>query len=216
MTSAIEQIGDRAEPALEVAVEGSGGQESLAPGATEALWVEAREYIWLDDFRNGTSTKAIALREGVTARRIRLGVLRARDRERASYLRDSRNGEFLRKRDRGRSPVSWGSAARSAGRWESRYPPRLVPFFPIGPFTPQSRCSHRGPIRPGSRFCCMVCSRSGVDDHQALKRDPRTDPRPEPKVAPPASPAPGRETRKERRRRLFAALHAGPRPAVAV
>jgi hypothetical protein len=63
----------------------------------------------------------------------------------------------------------------------------------------------------------MVCSKSGVDDHPALKRNPRIDPRPEPEAVPrQAKAAPRTETRKERRRRLFASLQDGPRPAVAV
>jgi hypothetical protein len=44
----------------------------------------------------------------------------------------------------------------------------------------------------------MVCSRSGVDDHPALKRDPRTDPRPERRAAALVRVAGVRETRKQR------------------
>lgn len=205
MAGTIERLGDRAEPRREVA------------GATGPLLTEAREYIWLDDFRNGMSTEAIAVREGVSSRRVRSGLQRARARERASCTRDSRGRDTLRERDRGGAP-SPGSTARSPGRWGWESPLKLVPFFPIGAFTPRSTCPHRGPIRPGSSLCCMVCSRSGVDDHPELKRDPRTDPRPEPKAAPPARPVATRETRKQRRKRLFmsAPLDADPHPAVAV
>jgi len=45
----------------------------------------------------------------------------------------------------------------------------------------------------------MVCSRSGVDDHPALKRDPRTDARPERRAAALVTVAGVRETRKQRR-----------------
>lgn len=47
--------------------------------------------------------------------------------------------------------------------------PRLVPLFPIGSYTPHSKCAHSGPIERGSVFCCMVCHTSGQDDHPALK-----------------------------------------------
>jgi hypothetical protein len=208
MTSTIERIGEAAEPDREVARE-----ESCGPGAMGGLWAQAREYIWLDDVRSGIGIKAIALREGVGERRVQYGVKRARARESASSLRDSRARDVLRDRDVGKSARTWGSA----GKWGpgSGYPPRLIPLFPIGPFTPQSKCPHIGPIRPGSRVCCMICSRSGVDDHPELKRDPRTDPRPEAKALPRARPATGHETRKQRRGRLFAALQNGPSQAVA-
>jgi len=55
----------------------------------------------------------------------------------------------------------------------------------------------------------MVCSQSGVDDHPALKRDPRSDPRPERKAAALVRVAGVRETRKQRRHRLNAAGQAG-------
>jgi hypothetical protein len=62
----------------------------------------------------------------------------------------------------------------------------------------------------------MVCSRSGMDDHPALKRDPRNDPRPEVKAAKLTLPVVGRETRKERRKRLFAVHLVPPETAAAV
>ena len=74
---------------------------------------------------------------------------------------------------------------------------RLVPLFPLGAFTPQSECPHRGPIRPGSTLCCMVCSRSGMDGHPSLKWDRRFGPRPERK---PDALIPERQTRRERRK----------------
>lgn len=60
----------------------------------------------------------------------------------------------------------------------------LIPLFPITSFTPKSKCPHRGPIRPGSAFCCMVCSKSGKDGTRALplKVKPPPDPKPEPRA----------------------------------
>ena len=132
----------------------------------------AREYIWLWDHRHGTSAKAIAIREGVTVQRVEFGLERAQAQEKSC-------------------------PSNSAVR-----PPRLVPFFPIGSYTPQSKCGHLRPIDAWSVLCCMVCHQSGVDDHPALKRDPLTEPAPEPKPA--AEPRRARrETRKQRRQRMF-------------
>lgn len=95
--------------------------------------------------------------------------------------------------------------AEAEAEAESREPYRppfwvhsIVPLFPIGPFTPESVCAHKGPIQPGSRFYCPVCHQSGFDGHPHLRRDPRTEPKPEPK--PPASAKPPRaKTRREKR-----------------
>jgi hypothetical protein len=57
-----------------------------------------------------------------------------------------------------------------------RQAPRLVPLFPIGSYTPQSRCAHSGPIERGSVLCCMVCHTSGQDDHPALQYRCAVDP----------------------------------------
>jgi hypothetical protein len=140
------------------------------------LRVLAREYIWLWDTRHGVSPKEISMREGVSLARVRFGVSRAR-------------------------------ALEKSGWTESEIaPPHLVPLFPLGAFTPQSPCGHNRPIKPGSFFCCVVCHASGVDDHPALKRDPRTDPAPEPKPKPqPTRQIPAAENRKQRRARVFGA-----------
>jgi len=155
---------------------------------------QARELVWLDDVRRGYSIKGIARREGLGCRRIQHGVSRARERGNLSRIREYHSSNELHE---------WnGEITASAGRVvrdDPNRPPRLVPFFPIGAFTPRSACPHRGPIRAGSVFCCMVCSRSGVDDHPALKRDPRTDPRPERRAAALVRVAGVRETRKQRR-----------------
>jgi hypothetical protein len=172
----------------------------------------AREESWLRRIRQGQGTAAIARREGLDQRTIQRGVAAAKVREHSSRKRDSHEWD----EDAGKLVPRIG-IARSSGRFEgtaiaSRIPePKLVPLFPIGPLTPRSTCPHRGPIRRGSVLCCMVCSRSGMDDHPALRRDPRTDPRPdpEPRAVPATKPAAGNETRKERRQRLYAACRPG-------
>jgi hypothetical protein len=141
---------------------------------TMTLAVMAKEYIWLWDLRHGVSTKTIAMRERVPVRRVRYGVARAKAQEKSCPTETAINL------------------------------PRLVPFFPIAAFTPQSPCGHRRPIRVGSVFCCMVCHRSGLDDHPALVRTPLTDPAPEPKPKPKPSKT-SRETRKQRRQRVYGA-----------
>jgi len=140
------------------------------------LEIAAKEYVWLWDRRHGISIEAIAAREGMSIGRVRFGVARARAQE------------------------------ESTATTSTMRPPRLVPLFPIGAYTPQSICAHRRPIEPGSSLCCMVCHTSGMDRHPALRRDPRTDPAPEPKPkAAPEQAKSQRETRRERRQRLFAA-----------
>ena len=169
--------------------------------------IHARELVWLDEIRRGYSIKEIARREGLGCRRIQHGVSRARERGNQSRIRESRFSNNLHGRN-GKVNASAGRVVRD----DSNRPPRLIPLFPIGAFTPRSACPHHGPIRTGSDFCCMVCSQSGVDDHPALKRDPRTDPRPE-KAATLVRVAGVRETRKQRRHRLNAARQAGQRIA---
>jgi hypothetical protein len=161
-----------------------GGPNTTCKGARRSRWtrtlslkVLASEYVWLWDVRHGISTKEIAIREGVSVRRVRFGVGRARAQER-------------------------GRPSEAASQ-----PPRLIPLFPIGSYVPQSVCGHRQPIEPGSLFYCVVCHSSGIDGHPALNRDPLTDPAPEPKPAPALAPKKtGRETRKQRRQREFAGL----------
>lgn len=140
------------------------------------LEIAAKEYVWLWDRRHGSSVETIAAREGVSIARVRFGLARARAQE--------------------KGPVTTRAVR----------PPRLVPLFPIGAYTPQSACAHRRPIERGSSLCCMVCHKSGMDRHPALRRDPRSEPAPEPKLRPIADKVldPG-ETRKQRRQRLFGA-----------
>ena len=141
-----------------------------------SLVVAAREYVWLWDLRHGISREMIASREGLSLRRVNAGLLRAQAQERGDV---DDNAAWL-----------GVNGIRTL---------RLIPMFPIGPYTPQSACRHRQAIASGSRFCCMVCHCSGVDKHPALRRDPGTDPAPEPK-APPPPKKPARETRKVRAR----------------
>jgi hypothetical protein len=142
--------------------------------ATLTLETAAREFIWLWDHRHGVSTQEIATREKLSDRRVRFGIARARSNE----------------------PLI--SSATAALR-----PPRLEPLFPILSFTPSSACPHYGRMRRGTIFCCMVCHRSGRENHPALQRDPASDPTPEPKPPPEPKPKPKEETRKQKRFRLF-------------
>ena len=161
-------------------------------GGDLSLPVAAMEYVWLYDHRRGVSLRKLADRDGVSVDRVRDGV------ERAKALEIQCSGDEM--------------SEKSGRRDEPEF--ELIPLFPIGSFTPQSTCSHRDPIEKGSRFCCMVCHTSGMDDHPALRRVPKTKasfvPAPEsPKeaAAPTAAsdPSPA-ETRKQRRRRRFAAV----------
>jgi len=149
------------------------------PAGTRAktLAQAAREYIWLWDLRHGVGTRAIAEEEGVSVRVIRAGLARARQEER---------GELA---DTPRKPRL----------------PTLVPLFPASAYDPMSPCPHHGPIPDGSVLCCMVCHRSGMDDHPALQRDRATDPKPDPKPEELLPRRASRETRRQRRLRLFGA-----------
>lgn len=131
---------------------------------------EARDAEWLRLQKQGWTVAEIAKTSGSSHRHVERGLARARVSE-ASRIEEIGSENLLQGRDGAASPpIPW---------WLE-----LVPLFPIGAFTPSSKCPHRGPIRPGSLDCCMVCSASGVDDHPALKRDPRTDPKPEPRTTP--------------------------------
>jgi hypothetical protein len=167
--------------------------------------VAAREDLWLGKARQGWKISEIARRVGLGPRRILHGIARAREREENSRKRESR----LQGAMQGEEPPVIVNSGGNAGD-DPRRPPRLVPLFPIGPFTPRSACPHRGRIRPGSVFCCMVCSQSGMDDHPALRRDPLTDPRSERRRTALQKGRASPLTRKERRRRLYAAQDTAP------
>jgi hypothetical protein len=176
---------------------------------------EALDLEWLRKHeQQGRSVAVIAAAEGVSRRTVQLALARARDADRPAGPQADPDADL-------ESRIRDSSSAPKNPWWLE-----LVPLFPIGAFTPTSKCPHHGPIRPGSLFCCMVCSASGIDDHPALKRDPETDPRPEPSTRTPSAPtaptkstsganpssplapAGDRETRKERRRRQFRAAGA--------
>ncbi|SRR5579883_77924 len=152
------------------------------------LTTAAAEYIWLYDYRHGVSVSEIASREGLSVRRVQLGVQRAQAHE-----------ELI---------SSDALIEQVTARAGTICLPRLLPLFPIGPYTPQSACPHRGPIEPGSVLCCMICHSSGMDGHPALQRDPQREPSPEPKPVPSSAKQPvvgtQCETRRQRRRKQFA------------
>jgi hypothetical protein len=170
--------------------------------------LEVRDQEWLRLHQDGRSTSAIAEEAGVSVQHVRRALARAREQD-ASRIQDDPRPTDLPMRDNGTPEGSPPEPAAVRTPWWLE----LVPLFPIGSLTPASECPHRGPIRPGSLFCCMVCSESGVDGHPAMKRDPATDPRPEPTAATQPDRGPredaaastGRETRRERRARRFAA-----------
>jgi hypothetical protein len=179
----IEVAGRQAKPQRRMEAE-------LRSDRTLTLAVAAREYIWLYDRQHGAGISEIAAREGLPVDRVKYGLMRARALDKKTS-RDSRTGPS-------------GLVADIA------HAPRLIPLFPIGPYTPQSACPHLQPIEPGSTLCCMVCHSSGMDAHPALRRDPRTDPAPEPEAETaakrdlPREAGELHETRKQRRRRMFA------------
>jgi hypothetical protein len=106
-----------------------------------SLSVLAREYDWLWDHRHGRSIVDIAADVDRSVEHVRRAIERARD-------------FTARFEPRRRSAVD--------------YKLDLVPLFPIGPFTPTSRCPHRGAIPPAP-FVCMVCHRSYLDAGPLLR-----------------------------------------------
>jgi hypothetical protein len=173
------------------------GEDSIrrigaGPGPERAmsLAVAARDYVWLYDFRHGVGIREIAAREGLGVRSVQQGINRARALD-AKFTKDDLVEDL--------KPAHLGALNF-----------RLTPLFPIVPFTPESTCPHRDPIKRGSSFCCMVCHASGMDDHPGLRPDPQTDPAPDPEPASGAgadefktSGGP-QESRKQRRRRQLA------------
>ena len=52
----------------------------------------------------------------------------------------------------------------------------LIPIYPIGGLTPNSKCPHDGPIPKGSRIYCEVCGKSGMDGLHADLHINKNDP----------------------------------------
>ncbi|MFI5387427.1 MAG: hypothetical protein ACHQ50_15065 [Fimbriimonadales bacterium] len=140
-----------------------------------ALQTLAEEYIWLWDTRHGASLARIAKRDGVSIQQIQAGIARAL--------------------------LSEDPESDDARKYRIELPPRLIPLFPIGSYTPASACPHRGPIAHGSHLCCMVCHRSGIDGQFGLQLEPQTDPEREPKRS-----RPPLQSKLERRRQRLARL----------
>ena len=88
----------------------------------------AREYVWLWDYRHGIKPKAIAIREGVTVQRVEFGIDRAQAQEKAGA-----NSTAVR-------------------------PPRLVPLFPIGSYTPLSPAATSGQSYPARFFAAWYAT----------------------------------------------------------
>jgi hypothetical protein len=108
---------------------------------SSSLRQAARDYVWLYDRRQGLKATEIAARDGVGEQTVRDGLRRARDLE--AYAAEL---------------IGRLASCPAADAWDG-----LIPLFPIGAFTPQSECPHRGPITPGRPVVCMVCHASGAD-----------------------------------------------------
>ena len=170
------------------------GSVPVAPpplAVRDSLWS-----LWRDEDR--LSVAQIARRAGRSVRTVQLGLKRARARAREAELNHRVTAGTEKTQHDGKGLNSLGALADSVVKSSSpRRVPRLVPLFPVVPFTPGSACSHHGPIPWGSVLCCMVCHRSGLDGiAPGLQRSPATDPKPDPK---PAATKPGKLTRKEKR-----------------
>jgi hypothetical protein len=79
------------------------------------------------------------------------------------------------------------------------------------PFWPRWTCaeSHLSPMPDGCRDVCLSCHESGYDRHPAMQPDPRRDPKPDerPKLAKVSDEV--KETRRQRRARIFGRTHPG-------
>ncbi len=111
------------------------------------------------------------------------------------------------------SAVEW---AESRAHERAIADPVTVPLFPIVGFDRDSKCPHYGPIADGSTLCCMICHDTGWRKHPALRRTKATEPKAEPRRSPSPQALPAsanRETRKQKRRRLFGPALAPPAEA---
>jgi hypothetical protein len=153
--------------------------KSRPPEKEPVLDNAVREYLWLRDSHDTTSANKPAVRERSNTQWVPSALARA------CTVLSNRSFQIVRR------------------------PPQLVPLFPVGNYTPNSRCAHRGPIERGSVFCCMICHTSGQDDHPALQMNWSIEPNAEVKwTAAFSSNKYSKqriflETRKQRRQRLF-------------
>lgn len=90
----------------------------------------------------------------------------------------------------------------------SRPEPGFVPQFPLGAYTPNSRCRHRGTLTETASCCCMICHASGRHEHYLLPKYIAQVPNANinndsGSREAYASQSISRETRKQRRHRLF-------------
>jgi hypothetical protein len=148
------------------------------------------EYAWLWDVeQHGITVEEISQREHLSERRVRIGLARA-----------------------GELHLFMGDTDVRTLR-----PPHLDPISPIPALTPFSACPHHGVIRKGLDIYCVVCSCSGQDHHPALQHYACTDPKPEPPPPepPPDVAPPHKETRRERRLRIFGPPQPKPQPEAA-
>jgi hypothetical protein len=141
-----------------------------------------KEYVWLWNSHDTTSAEEPAVRERNRTQWVPSALARA------SRVISSRSTQIIRR------------------------PPQLVPLFPVGSYTPDSQCAHRGPIERGSVLCCMICHTSGQDDHPALQNNWSIELKSEAKwnaTFPNKYPKQriSLETRKQRRQRLFSGVY---------
>lgn len=110
------------------------GSVATVPGPSQTLVQAAREYIWLYDLRHGVSIPEIAARAGLSIGAVRAGLKRARAIDAQSAAAPEVSAE--------RPDMGLG----------------VIPLFPAGAFTPESKCPHVGHTPPAP-YCCMVCDR---------------------------------------------------------
>jgi hypothetical protein len=153
--------------------------KSRPPEKEPVLDKSGQEYVWLRGFHDSASAAEPAVRARNRTQRVPSALARA------CTVLSNRSFQIIRR------------------------PPQLVPLFPVGTYTPSSRCAHRGPIERGSVFCCMICHTCGQDDHPALQINRSIEPNTEVKwTATLLSTKYSKqriflETRKLRRQRLF-------------
>lgn len=135
--------------------------------------------VFLEMIRGGKTYRDVSLLRGVAVATVVTGVRRAKARQKAEAVERA-----LREMDE-RKRIEWN--VRDAAKWGEAAPPQLEPLFPVGFFTPKSKCPHKGPIPSGSHMVCMVCHKSGMDGVRSLPINP--PPPPDPPTTKPPEPA---------------------------